>query len=103
MNWKSKRNYRKSLKARTIYAVVRYAKWCVRPYLFAGKWEWDDRLNEMIPLVYHYDDHNGEYETIDVRKITDTTTGLIHSWTFNVNRADIWAHLRTLMEERDYD
>lgn len=102
MNWKSRRNHKKSLAAQPIYAVVLYAKWCVRAYKFAGKWEWDERCKEWIPLVYHYNDWNGKYESWTVRKITDTTTGTMIGWTFNKDRADAWAYQQKILEEVNY-
>ena len=102
MNRKSRRNYKKSLKAQIIYAVIIYADWCVRPYEFAGKWEWDERCREWVPLVYHYDDRNGEYETCIVTKITNTTTGGMIGWTFNKDRADAWAYEKRILEEVNY-
>lgn len=102
MDWKSRRNYKKSLTAQVIFAVVTYAKPCVRPYAFAGKYAWDERCCEWVPLVYHYDDHNGEYETYDIRKITNTTSASMYGWTFNKERADAWLYQHKILEEINY-
>lgn len=102
MNWKSRRNYKKSRKAPMIYAVVCYADWCVREYRFAGGVVWDESLHDYIPLVYHYDDHNGEYETCDIRPITHTTTGAIAHWTFSENRAEALAYQMKILEKVNY-
>ncbi len=100
MNWKSKRNYKKSLKAQSIYAVVNYGKWFVHPYKFAGKWEWDDRCKEWVPLVYHH--FNKIWDEWVVCKITDTTSGVIVNWTFNRDRADAWVWEKKIFEEVNY-
>lgn len=102
MNWKSRRNHRKSRKAKSIYAIVCYGDWCVREYKFAGKWVWDKFREEYIPLVYHYDDHNGEYETCLPTKITYTTTGKMVGWTFNKDRANALAYERKILEKVNY-
>lgn len=102
MNWKSRRNYKKCCKAPRIYAVVLYAKWCVCEYRFAGKYEWDDILKDYVPLVYHYDDHNGVYETYDVRKLTHTTSGFVFGWTFSPIRANSWVAQQRLLGELNY-
>jgi hypothetical protein len=102
MDWKSMRNYKKSLKAKNIYAIVRYADWCVREYKFAGKLVWDKLANDYIPLVYHYNDHNGEYESYDVVKLTHTTAGFIVGWTFAKNRAESWAYSQKILEKVNY-
>lgn len=102
MDWKSRRNYKKSRKAKSIYAVVCYADWCVREYKFAGKFVWDETVNEFIPLVYHWDDHNGLYESYDIRKITHTTTGKMVGWTFNKDRADAIAYQHKILEKVNY-
>ena len=102
MNWKSKRNYKKSFKAQSIYAVVICGKWCVRSYKFTGKWEWDERCKEWVPLVYHHIDFNGTCDEWVVTKITDTTSGVMVNWTFNRDRADAWVWEKKILEEVNY-
>ena len=99
---RNKRNYKKSLKAHNIYAIVCYADWCVREYKFANKWVWDIYREEYVPMVYHYDDHNGEYETIRPTKMTLTTTGNIVGWTFNRERAETEVYKRKVLERLNY-
>lgn len=101
MNWKSRRNYKKSRKAPIIYAVVRYADWCVREYRFAGKFKWST-INDPVPLVYHYDDHNGERESWDVRPITHTTSASMPYWTFSRGKAEAIAYQMKILEKVNY-
>lgn len=91
----------KSRKAKTIYAVVRYGDWCVREYKFAGKWVWDDHINEYVPLVYYYIDH-GKYEAYGITTIIKTTTGFIVGWTFSKERAEGRAYTQKILEKVNY-
>lgn len=102
MDWKSRRNYKKSGKAKSIYAIVKYANWCVCEYKFADKFVWDEFRCDYIPLVYHYHDFNGERETYDIRKITNTTSGIMAGWTFHKGRAEAVAYGNKILEEVNY-
>ena len=99
---RNKIHYKRSRKAEIIYAVVCYADWCVREYKFADKWEWDDYRHEWVPLVYHYNDHNGEFETYRPVKMTNTTTGNIIAWTFNPVLAERMAAAQKALEKYEY-
>ena len=62
----------------SIYAVILYAHWCVREYKWTGKFiKYGDLL---VPEVWHYDDHNGEYEEYYKTRLDLTTTGFIITW-----------------------
>lgn len=68
------KEYLKSLPK--IYLVVRYAKWGVQEYCFSGKF-----TNDYEPLVYLYDDFNGEREpAYYLRRISYATCGEIWSY-----------------------
>ena len=99
---KNRWHHWRSRHAPSIYAIVRYAKWTVSEYKFAGKWEWDERTREWVPLVYHYNDHNGEYETYSIAKITNTTSGAMLGWSFNKERAESLVYQQRILEEVNY-
>ena len=102
MNWKSRRNYKKSRKAESVYAIVRYADWCVSEYKYAGKLKRNDFSRDLEPLVYHYNDHNGEYESYDIVPLSHTTSGTICGWTFSKDRADAVAYEHKILEKVNY-
>lgn len=62
------KEYLKSLPK--IYLVVRYAKWCVLEVPFSGRFAKDGK-----PLVYVYDDFNGEEEPAYYLRSTKYATG----------------------------
>lgn len=59
-----------------IYVIACWAHVGFREFPFAGKY-----TKEGIPLVYYFDDHNGEYWEYVLLPITHTTTGRIYAWT----------------------
>ncbi len=63
-----------------IYLVACWAKYGVRDFPFAGKYERNENGID-IPLVYDYDDHNGTCDNYYLRRINRTTTGSIVLWT----------------------
>ena len=93
----NKKNTEMIEQCESVYLVVRYAPRCVREYKWAGKW---NRYSGTIvnPVVYHYNDHNGEYEEYQLVDIYDTTTGEIFMWTFDKYVAD---KIANMLEERD--
>lgn len=68
---------KKLSKLKTIYLIVCWARWGVLPLKFV-KYDKND-----IPLVYNYEDHNGTADQYELMSIYHTTTGRIHSWTFD--------------------
>lgn len=93
----TKKNMKMIEQCESVYLVVRYAHWCVREYKWAGKWT---KYNDTIvnPVVYYYNDHNGEYEEYQLVDIFDTTTREIFMWTFDKYVAD---KIANMLEERD--
>lgn len=72
-----------------IYVVACWARFGVREYPFTGKFVKDEyRGDTYVPLVYDYDDRNGTGDDYYLRKITNTTTGVIIMWTQNKNIAE---------------
>lgn len=69
--------------APSVYLVVQWAKWCVKEYKWTGKFIQKDEWPWIVPEVYHWTDHNGEYEQWYTCPICNTTTGRIYEWTFN--------------------
>lgn len=75
-----------------IYIVGAWAKYGVREYPFAGKYETNDN-GISIPLVYDYDDHNGTTDNYYLRRLDHVTTGQIILWTQFRNVANKVAEL----------
>ena len=72
-----------------IYVVACWARFGVKEYPFTGKFIKDKYRGDVyVPLVYDYDDCNGTCDNYYLRKITNTTTGVIIMWTQNKNIAD---------------
>lgn len=72
-----------------IYVVACWARFGVREYPFTGKFIKDEyRGDAYVPLVYDYDDRNGTGDDYYLRKLTNTTTGVIIMWTQNKNIAE---------------
>ena len=59
----------------SVYLVVRYAQWCVKEFKWTGKWNFYMGTLRRNPIVYYYNDHNGEYEEFQLIDIFDTTAG----------------------------
>ena len=81
-----------------VYLVVCYARWCVREYKWTG--DWAVVYGRPCPVVWDYDDHNGEYEEYARRPILITTTGRIMDWTFYRGAADKFVELLNEEDER---
>ena len=70
-----------------IYLVATWAKTGVREFPFTQQYEWDKYAQSKVPLVYQYDDLNGTEDSYYLRKITQTTGGLLLYWTEDPNEA----------------
>lgn len=64
-----------------IYLVACWASYGIMEYPFSGKYIKENGKD--IPLVYDHDDCNGTCDCWWLRKITNTTTGGILTWTQN--------------------
>lgn len=62
-----------------IYQVGHWANFGVFMYPFSGYYTEDGKE----PMVWFYDDHNGEREEYRLIPISATTTGTTICWTFN--------------------
>ena len=72
-----------------IYVVACWSRFGVREYPFTGKFVKDEhRGGAYVPLIYDYDDRNGTGDDYYLRKLTNTTTGVIIVWTQNKNIAE---------------
>lgn len=80
---KETRDYLNSL--RKVYLVACWAGYGVMEFPFSGKYKDKEHLQ---PLVWQYDDFNGEVDNWYLRPIEDTTTGSIYLWTFS--KEDAW-------------
>lgn len=80
---KETRDYLNSL--RKVYLVACWAGYGVMEFPFSGKYKDKEHLQ---PLVWQYDDFNGEMDNWYLRPIEDTTTGSIYLWTFS--KEDAW-------------
>jgi hypothetical protein len=67
----------------SVYLVVQWAKWCVKEYKWTGRLICENGMSWIMPEVYHWTDHNGEYEEWYACPIHHTTSGAIYEWTFN--------------------
>ena len=77
-NSKETKEYLNSL--RKVYLVACWAGYRVMEFPFSGKYKDKEHLQ---PLVWQYDDFNGEVDNWYLRPIEDTTTGFIYLWTFS--------------------
>jgi hypothetical protein len=85
----NKRTQKYLKKLPKIYVVACWARFGVREYPFTGKFIKDKyRGDTYVPLVYDYDDCNGTSDNYYLRKLTNTTTGIIIMWTQNKNIAE---------------
>ena len=80
---KNKKLEKKAKAAQSVYLVVRYAKWCVKEYKWTGRFMQRDEIPWIMPEVYHWTDHNGEYDQWYACSICNTTSGQMYEWTFN--------------------
>lgn len=72
-----------------IYLVACWARFGIREFPFTGKFVKDETRGDIyVPLVYDYDDLNGTCDNYFLRKITNTTTGIVIMWTQNKNIAE---------------
>lgn len=62
-----------------MYLVGCWAHYGTRSYPFSGEFALEN--GQYIPLVYVYDDHNGEADQWELRKITRATAGIPIIWT----------------------
>ena len=84
----------------SVYLVVQWAKWCVKEYKWTGRLLHNDNMPWIMPEVYHWTDHNGEYEEWYVCPIHHTTSGAIYEWTFNKSAAEKLAEALNAAEPR---
>lgn len=76
-----------------MYLVACWAKFGVEEFPFTEKFEKDNNNGHLIPLVYQYDDSNGERDCFVLKKITKTTTGSVLLWTQSKSKAERIAEL----------
>jgi len=74
---------RKYSKAINIYIIIRWAKVGILTEKYYGKLDADKQ-----PLVIHWNDHNGEYESYDIIPWYRATTGEVYCYTLNKNHAE---------------
>lgn len=65
-----------------VYLVGCWARWGIQKYHWTGKWYIDKETGIPEPIVYFYNDHNGEYEEYQKLPISRVTTGFVVDWTF---------------------
>lgn len=73
-----------------IYIVALWARYGVDQFYFSGKFKEEFGADGKIiytPLVWQYNDHNGETDQYELVPITYTTTGFIEMWTFQQEAA----------------
>lgn len=94
----TKRLEEKIAKQPKVYLVACWARWGVREYHWTGKWGTTTTGNP-VPIVYHYDDHNGTYEEYVQIPIHLTTTGICADWSFYKEMAK---HLADRLNEVEF-
>lgn len=82
-----------------IYLVACWYHYGVMEFAFSGKYVQEG--NEMIPLVWQYDDRNGTCDNYYLRKITYTTTSFITGWFFEKYKAERVANGLELLNRKD--
>lgn len=95
---KNKKIENKIKSSQSVYLVVKYAKWCVMEYKWTGRFLQRDGVPWIMPEVYFWTDHNGQYEEWITCPICNTTTGSIYEWTFNKRAADTLAEALNLKD-----
>lgn len=86
-------------KCTDVYLIVHYAHWTVVDYKWTGKWSKPNKCMERpCPIVYFYDDHNGEYEEYKKIPILNATSGNIFDWSFYKDSA---IRISKLLEKED--
>lgn len=88
-----------------IYIIALWAKWGVREYHFSGKFremynKHTDKT-EYMPLVWHYDDHNGTADQWELIPLAYVTTGEIRGWTFSRSVAEAACNRLNFLLGRD--
>lgn len=79
-----------------IYLLACWARYGVREHYFTGKY-----TKEGIPLVYHYEDHNGFTDQFELMPITQTTTGSIVTWGFSEQQLQVFADQLNNIDKKD--
>ena len=92
----TKRLQKKIDKCRNIYIVACWAHFGVQEHKWTGKWKMVD--GRPVPMVWYYDDHNGEFEEWYKCPITWVTTAPIYMWSFSRAIAD---HIANALDEYD--
>ena len=82
-----------------IYLVGCWARYGVMDFEWTGKYVKCKRTGQMEPLVWYYDDHNGEHERWYLVPIHYVTTGEIICWTENEKMAIRIASALNIREE----
>ena len=78
-------------KLKSIYAVVRFAKWTVKEFKWTGKYVTGDNGNP-CPLVWiYYEDFDNFVEKFIKTPIYSATSGWVLIWTFNKEVAEVIA------------
>ena len=70
-----------------IYLIVCWIDYGYLTFKDSGLTEYDKDLKVDVPLVWQYDDFNGTDDAYYLRPITLTTTGSIHTWTYDKDLA----------------
>lgn len=66
---------------RKIYLIGCWVQYGYLPLSFSGKYKSSE------PLVWNFDDHNGEYDEFVLTPISKITTGMVIGWTFEEEEA----------------
>lgn len=85
-------------KSPKVYLIACWARWGVAEYHWTGKWFYGTN-NTPQPIVYYYNDHNGEYEEYQQIPIAFTTTGACADWSFYKEMAK---HLADKLNEDEF-
>ena len=73
----------------SIYLVASWVHYGVEEFKFSGKFSQNKRTKEYVPLVWQYDNYTDSYL---LKRITETTSGKILTWTMRREAAEIIAN-----------
>lgn len=96
----TKRTRKYILSLPCMYLVSCWARWGVREFPFSGKYI-TTADGTSVPLVYQFDDHNGERDEWRLTRIDCTTTGIIGGWTQSHRMASACAEQYNKTEGRN--
>jgi hypothetical protein len=88
IKFKNKIYEKQIAKAKPVYLVVQWARWCVLECKWTGGWVVDLPECKIAPEIFKFTDHNGEFDQWYKCSIYDATSSCNFSWTFDKEEAE---------------